>query len=73
MNGAWSTAIVIGTQPPPALFRILKPLPCVLGICGNGIASIASTWPPSSAFTRALSSGMSMTVTWSKYGCPVRQ
>ena len=25
----------IGVQPPPALFRILMPLPCVLATCGE--------------------------------------
>src|SRR6266542_1415683 len=52
LNGAWSTAMQMGTQPPPWLSRILKPLDFADAIWANGIALIASTWPPRSEFAR---------------------
>ena len=39
----------------------------------GGTFVIASTCPPRSAFTRAVSSGKSRMTTSSKYGCPGRQ
>jgi len=42
----------MGTQPPPWLSRILKPLDFADAIWANGIALIASTWPPRSEFAR---------------------
>ena len=44
-----------------------------VAICANGMSVIASIWPEKSALTCAEGSAKSMIVTWSKYGCPVRQ
>ena len=67
-------AMQSGSQPPPCDTRIARPpLDLATLIWANGMSVIASSCPPSSAFTWPVASAKSMTVTWSKYGWPVRQ
>ena len=66
LNGAWSTRIVNGCHCPVWEISTLSwLLPCTWAIWPVGRLSIASTWPPSSALTRAVSSVKSMIVSWS--------
>jgi hypothetical protein len=62
---------VNGCQAPVSEIRTLSaafPLTCA--ICAAGRFVIASTCPPASAFTRAVSSAKSMITTSSSFGAP---
>ena len=74
MNGAASTRMQIGVHAALGDSSSFVPeWPLTTATWAGGTSVIASIWPPSSALTRAVSSGKSMITTWSKYGWPVRQ
>ena len=73
-NGGMSTAMQSGSQPPPGDSRILMLLwLCAVASCANGMSVIASIAPEKSALTCDDGSAKSITLTVSKYGCPLRQ
>ena len=69
LNGAVSTRIVIGFHAAVGETTVCRlPLACSTGTWANGTWLIASTWPESSALTRAESSGSSTITSRSSFG-----